>query len=66
MWSMLVYLIHNMFVSQTTSLSTFQKSSMLYMFTPQNPVNFTSVVRIHHPAGYWAVSTMSGVGVPCE
>ena len=47
-------------------LSTFQKSSMLYMFTPQNPVNITPVVRIHHPAGCWAVSTMSRACVPTE
>ena len=52
-----------MFVSPTTSLSTFRKSSMLYKFTPQNPVNFTPVAKIHHPAGCWAVSTMSRAGV---
>ena len=55
-----------MFVSWTIFLSTFQKSSMLYMFTPQNPVNFTPVVRIHQPTGCWAVSTMSRAGVPTE
>ena len=53
-----------MFVSWTISLSAFQKSSMLYMFTSQNPANFTPVARIHHPAGWWAVSTMSQAGVP--
>ena len=55
-----------MFVPQTFSLSTFQKSSMFYMFTPKNPVNFTPVARIHHRAGFWTVSTMSRAGVHCE
>ena len=55
-----------MFVSRIISLLTFQKSSMLYMFTPQNPVNFTPMARIHHPHGCWEVSTMSQAGAPSE
>ena len=52
-----------MLVSQTISLSTFHKSSILYMFTHQNPVHFTPLARIHHLADCWVVSTMSQAGV---
>ena len=56
MWRVCKFTSFIMFVSRTISLSIFQKSSgsysmFIYMFTPQNPVNFSPVTRIHHPAG---------------
>ena len=59
-----------MFVSRTISLSTFQKSSMLCL--PSSPPKkkscqfYPSGQNLDHPAGCWAVSTMSRAGVPSQ